>query len=172
MNTAVLSISPDSSIQLSALALRAIACSSIFTGLGIAAAAYFILRYSFSPPQVFRTRALDVYSSYVFFSISARVPTLCMVASAISLMAFLGLVAFDLWPTGVIVVSFLFGVVMSLQFLIFGCHQLGKGVLGGGRRVARAGRGLARRVTGSDDAPSLRPIPVVKADRKAVGGRI
>lgn len=174
VNTAVLSISPDSSIKLSELALQAIASSSIFTGLGIAATAYFILRYSFSPVTLFRTRALDLYSSYVFFSISARVPTLCMVASALGLMSFLGLVAFDLWPRGVIVVSFLVGVVMSLQFLVFGCHQLGRGVVGGSRRVARASQNIARRLTGVDppvdvQPPALRVQSRSKITQKAAG---
>ncbi|TFK23268.1 hypothetical protein FA15DRAFT_695183 [Coprinopsis marcescibilis] len=172
VNTTVMSISPDSTIPLSPTALRATASSSIFTGLGIAATAYFILRYSFSPVDVFRSRALDVYSSYFFFAISSRVPTLCMVASAVCLMAFLGLVAFDVWPRGVVAVCFLVGIVMSLQFLVFGFHQLGKGIVGGGKRVVRVSRGVVRKMTGAGNIAPDQGTPASlpqKRDSKAVG---
>lgn len=168
VNTAVLSISPDSTIPLTETALQSIACSSIFTGLGIAATAYFILRYSFSPISLFRARALDVYGSYTFFSLSARVPTLCMVASAMGLMAFLALVAFEVWPRGVIVVCFLVGILMSLQFLIFGFHQAGKGIVGGTLKVAHASSTLVRRFTASEEVTTSAPR-AQKATRKGAG---
>lgn len=81
-----------------------------------------------------------------------------MVASALSLMGFLGLVAFELWPKGVVVVSFMVGVVLSLQFLVYGFHQVGKGVVGGSRRVAKVSKGLVRRLTG---VGSVGPATVV-----------
>ncbi|KAH6914864.1 hypothetical protein BKA70DRAFT_557266 [Coprinopsis sp. MPI-PUGE-AT-0042] len=159
VNTAVLSISPDATITLAEIALRAIASSSMFTGLGIASTAYFVLRYSFSPLSLFRTRALDVYGTYIFFSISARVPTLCMVASALSLMGFLGLVAFELWPRGVVVVSFMVGVILSLQFLVYGCHQVGRGVVGGSRSLAKVSKGVVRRLTAVGSVGPVAAVP-------------
>ena len=71
-----------------------------------------------------------------------------MFISASCLMAFLGLVAFDAWPYGVMAVSFLVGVVMSLQFLVFGAHwcatRVVEGSMASGRGVVR----VMRRVTG------------------------
>ena len=45
-----------------------------------------------------------------------------MLLSALSLMAFLGRVAYNAWPAAVIVICILFGIVMSLQFLVYGVH--------------------------------------------------
>ncbi|KAF6750562.1 hypothetical protein DFP72DRAFT_910541 [Ephemerocybe angulata] len=136
VDVAVLAINPDNPlIPLTPLSLRAIALSSTFSGLGLTSLAYFILRYSLSTPALFRTRALDLYKSYFFFSLSARVPTLCMVGSAGGILMFLAVVAFEMWPVGTMVGCFFVGVLMSLQFLVYGVHMFVKGVIGCGRRV-------------------------------------
>ncbi|EDR06386.1 uncharacterized protein LACBIDRAFT_299945 [Laccaria bicolor S238N-H82] len=144
VDTAVFSISPDSLFGVNSYARSAIATSSITSGLGIACDAWFLLRYNWADLQTFIARARDVYGSYFFFSLSARVPGLCMFISALSLMLFLGLVAFDAWPEGVIAVCFMVGVVMSLQFLVYGAHWCVGRVVEGGRTGIRA----VRRVTG------------------------
>ena len=46
-----------------------------------------------------------------------------MLLSAISLMAFLGLVAYDVWPIGVLVIGMLVVLLMALQFIVYGMHQ-------------------------------------------------
>ncbi|KAJ2923754.1 hypothetical protein H1R20_g13337, partial [Candolleomyces eurysporus] len=135
VDVAIFAISNDSVVTLSSLCLSSVALSSIYTGLGVTSLAYFILRYYFSPPHLFRTRALDLYGSYAFFSVSARVPTLCMVASACCLLVFLGLVAFEMFPAGVVIGCFGVGMLMSLQFLVYGCHMFIRGVIGCVRRV-------------------------------------
>ncbi|KAF8163851.1 hypothetical protein B0H34DRAFT_341343 [Crassisporium funariophilum] len=167
VNTAVFSISPDSMFTVDSYARSAIAASSIASGLGIACDAWFLLRYNWADLQTFivrptllpsnymtllidipprqQYRAKDVYDSYFFFALSARVPALCMFISALSLMGFLGLVAFEAWPQGVIVVCFVVGVVMSLQFLVFGAHWCAERVVKGGRA---GGRGIVRVVRG------------------------
>ena len=63
-------------------------------------------------------------------------------------MGFLGLVAFDAWPQGVIAVSFLVGVVMSLQFLVFGAHWCATRVVEGGMASSRGVVRVVRSVTG------------------------
>ena len=50
-------------------------------------------------------------------------PTFCMLLSSISLVAFLVLVAYDAWPTGVLVIGVLVTLVMMLQFVVYGMHQ-------------------------------------------------
>ncbi|EDR13445.1 uncharacterized protein LACBIDRAFT_323094 [Laccaria bicolor S238N-H82] len=135
VDTAVFSISQGSLFNVNFYARRAIATSSIASGLGIACDAWFLLQYNWADLQTFIARARDVYGSYFFFSLSARVPGLCMFTSALSLMLFLELVAFDAWPEGV---------VMSLQFLVYGAHWCVGRVVEGGRTGIRA----VRRVTG------------------------
>ncbi|EDR07297.1 uncharacterized protein LACBIDRAFT_328163 [Laccaria bicolor S238N-H82] len=98
VDTAVFSISQGSLFNVNFYARRAIATSSIASGLGIACDAWFLLQYNWADLQTFIARARDVYGSYFFFSLSARVPGLCMFTSALSLMLFLELVAFDAWP--------------------------------------------------------------------------
>jgi len=46
-----------------------------------------------------------------------------MLVSSISLMAFLGLVAFDVSPIGVLVIGTLVVPVMTIQFIVYGMHQ-------------------------------------------------
>jgi hypothetical protein len=77
----------------------------------------------------YRTR--DVYSSY-FFALCSRMPAICMLISTFALMAFLGLVAFEVWPQGVLAVSFFIGIIMSLQFLVFGAWWRANKLVEGG----------------------------------------
>jgi len=60
-----------------------------------------------------------------------------MFISAVSLMGFLGLVAFNAWPQGVTVVFFFVGIIMSLQFLVYGVHMAARTVANGGRASSR-----------------------------------
>lgn len=86
---------------------------------------------------IVQTRARDISGSYFFFSLSARVPSICTFLSAFCLMLFLALVAFDAWPEGVLVMFFLVGFVMTLQFLVFGVKWAIEGVARCGSRVRR-----------------------------------
>lgn len=45
-----------------------------------------------------------------------------MFISTMSLLTFLTLVAWDAWPTAVLVMSFICGVLLSLQWLVYGLH--------------------------------------------------
>jgi hypothetical protein len=58
-----------------------------------------------------------------------------MLLSTISLMAFLGLVAYDVWPTGVLVIGVLVVLLMVLQFIVYVMHQVAVSAL----RIWRAG---------------------------------
>jgi hypothetical protein len=59
-----------------------------------------------------------------------------MLLSAISLMAFLGLVAYDVWPIGVLVIGVLVVLLMALQFIVYGMHQFAASAL----RAWKAGK--------------------------------
>lgn len=59
-------------------------------------------------------------------------------------MGFLGLVAFEVWPMGVLVTCFIIGIIMTLQFLVFGAHWCALRVAGGARQVVL----VSKRVTG------------------------
>ncbi|PPR06114.1 hypothetical protein CVT24_004214 [Panaeolus cyanescens] len=137
VDTAVFSISSDSTFEVDNYARSAIAASSVASGLGIACDAWFLLRYNWIDLQTFKERAKDVFGSYFFFSLSARTPALCMFISAVSLMGFLGIVSFRAWPQGVTVVFFVVGIIMSLQFFAYGAHWAASTMAHGGRAVVR-----------------------------------
>lgn len=138
--------------------------SGIASGLGIATDAWFLLRYNwvdlktfivgcFQPPTMYITetipqyRARDVYGSYFFFAICSRMPVICMSTSAIALTAFLGFVAFEVWPLGVLVVCFCVGIIMTLQFLVFGVHWGINKIIGWGRAIKEVVMVVVRRLT-------------------------
>lgn len=129
VNAALLALPTDGIFDIDGWAQIAVANSSVAAGMGLATDAWFLLRYNFNDLETFKYRARDVFDSYFFFSISARVPAVAMFISAVSLMCFLALVAFEAWPRGVLVVSLLFGVILSLQFLAFGVHRCARGVV-------------------------------------------
>ena len=58
-----------------------------------------------------------------------------MLLSTISLITFLVLVAYDVWPIGVLVIGVLVMLLMALQFIVYGIHQSAASAL----RVWRAG---------------------------------
>jgi len=58
-----------------------------------------------------------------------------MLLSTVSLIAFLGLVAYDVWPIGVMVFGVLVMLLMALEFIVYGVHQFAASAL----RVWRAG---------------------------------
>jgi len=51
-------------------------------------------------------------------------PTFCMVVSSISLMAFLGLIAYNGWSVGVVVIGAFVVLVMILEFVVYGIHRI------------------------------------------------
>ncbi|KAF8639358.1 hypothetical protein AX17_001547 [Amanita inopinata Kibby_2008] len=143
LNTAVFSIPSSAVFTVDSWARSAIATSSISSGLGIACDTWFMFRYNWAGVEIFITRAKDVFDSYFFFSLSARVPALCMLLSGLSLMSFLGLVAYEAWPEGVLVTCFFFGLIMTLQFLAYSAHWCMTKVVQGGRAGSQ---GIARAV--------------------------
>ena len=51
-----------------------------------------------------------------------------MLISSIALLAFMLLVSFQVWPQAVLIISFLAGILVTLQYLLFGAHQIVLGV--------------------------------------------
>jgi hypothetical protein len=145
----------SSGFQITPLTQQLIAVSSIFTGLGLAIDAWLMLRYGISSAEKFRVsfqshppqsllidrlqqNALDLYDTYLSFSVTSRIPIIFTFLSACSLMGFMVIVSASVWPTAAIVLCGVAGVVCTLQYLIYGLHSiwcLGQRVL----RVVRIG---------------------------------
>ncbi|KAJ6625863.1 hypothetical protein B0H10DRAFT_2430240 [Mycena sp. CBHHK59/15] len=174
VDTAVFSISPGSIFAINPLARSAVAASSIASGLGIACAAWFLVRYAWVDLETFIDRAADILStetekSYFFFCLSSRIPSILMLVSAIALMLFLAFVAFAAWPMAVVVGCFIVGLLMGLQFLVFTVLWVVRGVRRGYRGLARlVFRDFDRRTVEEGASLSLRsPMSVVCLDMSA-----
>lgn len=147
VNAAVFAISPDSLFRIQPYALSAIAASSMASGLGTAIDAWFLFRYNWIDVKTFIYRARDLYGSYFFFALCSRMPAVCMFTSALALMTFLGLVAFEVWPQGVLVVCFFVGLIMTLQFLVFGAHWCANKIVAGGKASKQGVVAVVRKMT-------------------------
>jgi hypothetical protein len=51
-------------------------------------------------------------------------PTFSMLVSSISLMTVLGLIAYDTWSVGVLVIGAFVVLVMMLEFVVYGMHRI------------------------------------------------
>jgi hypothetical protein len=71
-----------------------------------------------------QTLAVDIYGSYFFFALSSRLPLIALIVSVLALVGFLGAVAWVAWPTAVLVMCGIAGVLVSLQFIVYGFHRL------------------------------------------------
>ncbi|KAJ7223184.1 hypothetical protein GGX14DRAFT_657594 [Mycena pura] len=122
VDTAVFSVSAGSIFAINRVAAGAVAASSVASGLGIVCATWLLVRYAWVDLHTFIDRAADVLStdrpSYFFFALSARVPSLLMLVSALALLLFLTVVAWNAWPSAVVVGCFIVGVLMGLQWLV------------------------------------------------------
>lgn len=122
LDAAVFGFSSGSLFSVNAFARSSIALGSVASGIGIAIDGWFLLVYSGANAKKFQKFARDVYGKYLFFCISSRLPAVCMFVSACALMAFLLSVAWSAWPTAVLVMCFIAGILISLQFIVYGLH--------------------------------------------------
>ena len=67
---------------------------------------------------------MDIYGSYFFFALSSRLPLVALIVSVLALVGFLGAIAWAAWPAAVLVMCGIAGVLVSLQFIVFGFHRL------------------------------------------------
>jgi len=121
VNAGIFAITPDAIFKVNSYAYTAVCTSSAACGLGIACDVWFLVRYNWVDLGIFICRSRDLDGSYVFFSLSSRMPTFCMLVSTMSLMTFLGII--DGWSIGVVVIGVVVVLVMTLQFIVYGLHQ-------------------------------------------------
>ncbi|KAH9830513.1 uncharacterized protein C8Q71DRAFT_368996 [Rhodofomes roseus] len=124
IDAAIFGLAPGSIFPIDGLARQVVALGAISSGLGLFLDTLLVFSYSNADAQKFQIIAKDVYGTYFFFCLYCRVPALCMLVSATCLAAFLLNVAWAEWPSAVLVVSFLAGVLCTLQYLVFGCHRI------------------------------------------------
>ncbi|TFK56350.1 hypothetical protein OE88DRAFT_1640322 [Heliocybe sulcata] len=146
IDATVFGYTPDGIIEIDSLARQSTAAGALAAAFGLAIDVWLILQYNCTDPRKFQTRALGVFDNYIWFCMTCRVPALCLLVSTASLLFFMCAVAFDLWPTGSLVVCFLTGFLVTSQYILWA-------VVRGTRVIVKAVAGLWRgtaRVEGND----------------------
>ncbi|KAI0319947.1 hypothetical protein OF83DRAFT_1169738 [Amylostereum chailletii] len=138
VDATVLGFSHDNLFPVDTVAKRALIVSSIAAALGIVFDAWFLLAYGNTSGRRFQTLAIDLYSKYIFFALSSRLPLLAVVLAALALALFLLAEAWAVWPAAVAVMCGCACVLGSLQWLAYvvrGCARGARGAWGGSMAV-------------------------------------
>ncbi|KAH9984057.1 hypothetical protein BJV74DRAFT_588688 [Russula compacta] len=128
VDTAVFGFSTGTLLSVDSLAKRSLIISSIAAAIGLFIDVWFIFAYSGADVRKFQTLAVDIYGSYFFFALSSRLPLVALFVSVLALVGFLGAITWTAWPTAVLVMCVLAGVLISLQFIVYGFHRLALGL--------------------------------------------
>ncbi|KAF7366342.1 hypothetical protein MSAN_00890600 [Mycena sanguinolenta] len=120
IDMSLFAIDAQSLFRINSFSRKAIATSGIATFLGFVCGTWFWGRYRSLQPREFMTRARDIYGSYAFFALSARLPSLAVLISMSALGAFVVCVAYETLPVLTIVLGSIFFIMMGLQFIIRG----------------------------------------------------
>jgi hypothetical protein len=168
LNAAVFGYSSsDTVFPIDGLAYRSVTVGSIASGIGLVIDAWFLMLYSSGDVERFKRRAADFASSdsdptFFYFSIACRLPAMCLLVSAVSLMLFLLTVAWMAWPTAVLVMCFGTGMLLTLQYLVFGMQRIISCLL----RMKRYISGWCRRDRGKRESEriSIPPINTEQGD--------
>ncbi|PSR72064.1 hypothetical protein PHLCEN_2v12045 [Hermanssonia centrifuga] len=157
LNAAVFGYSAGTLYEIDGFALRSVTFGSITAAIGLVADVWFLFLYSSVDVAKFENRARDVYNGYLFFCLTCRFPTLCLLVSTCSLTSFLLVVAWDAWPTAVLIMCCAAGTFLTLQYLIFGCHRAVNFIIWGLQGLCRWGWSLGSGGTGAQNEshPSL-----------------
>ncbi|KAJ8076331.1 hypothetical protein PM082_000752 [Marasmius tenuissimus] len=163
VDTAVLAITPDSLFGINSSARPLVATSSVCSGCGIVCVVWFLWWYGWASGvgvsqggvggglggvDGFMSRALDINKTYVSFALTSRIPACLMFFSALTLMGFLSVVAYDAAPFIVWIVCSGVVVGMGGQFVVWGIVRAVRGIFWGVRGVGRGVRCCLRVVVG------------------------
>jgi len=128
LNATVFGFAPDVIFSVDSAAKRAVAISGVSAGIGLVLNFWYQFLYNGATAAKFRVQARDTFRTYFFFCLCCRLPTFFMLISSIALLAFMFFVSYNVWPQAVLVISFLAGVLITLQYLLFGAHRIVLGI--------------------------------------------
>ncbi|KAJ6562472.1 hypothetical protein B0H19DRAFT_942762, partial [Mycena capillaripes] len=117
-------VDSQSLFKVDVFAQRAVAASSVATVFSLLCDGWFLGRYYRLQTREFLIRARDMYDSFVFFSLSARLPSVGATISLLALGAFAGRIAYRTLPAFVTVLGIMFCLIMGLQFIVRGTEMV------------------------------------------------
>ncbi|KAJ7216415.1 hypothetical protein GGX14DRAFT_359023 [Mycena pura] len=125
MDMTLFTIDAQSVFKVDDFSQKAIAISVVANGLGILSDAWFLVQFRHLERKDFMNRARDADGAYLYFSLSAKLPSFAIFVSLLSLMAFCGRMVFNTLPTPAIVLGLAsFGIVISLRLIVCGARML------------------------------------------------
>jgi len=149
LNATVFGFAPDLIFSVNSAAKKAVAISGVTAGIGLVLDFWYQFLYNGATAAKFQVRshsralvipfntdlfqshkvqALDTFGTYFFFCLCCRLPIFFMLISSIALLAFMFFVSFRVWPQAVLIISFLAGILVTLQYLLFGAHRIALGI--------------------------------------------
>jgi len=128
LNATVFGFAPDVIFSVDSAAKRAVAISGVTAGIGLVLNFWYQFLYNGVTAAKFQVQARDTFDGYFFFCLCCRLPTFFMLISSVALLAFMFFVSFQVWPQAVLIVSFLAGILVTLQYLLFGAHRIVLGI--------------------------------------------
>jgi len=128
LNATVFGFAPELIFSVDSAAKKAVAISGVTAGIGLVLDFWYQFLYNGATAAKFKVQALDTFDTYFFFCLCCRLPTFSMLISSIALLAFMFFVSFQVWPQAVLVISFLAGILVTLQYLLFGAHRIALGI--------------------------------------------
>lgn len=164
LNAAVFGYSSGTLFEMDGIALRSVTVGSIAAGIGLVIDAWFLVLYSSGNIERFQVcsplfssltaqilisehlqrLAADISSTnspndptYLYFSLTCRLPTFLLFVSSFSLMLFLLTVAWAAWPSAVLVMCGGCGMLLTLQYLVYGVRGVARIVVWGVRGVRK-----------------------------------
>ena len=96
--------------------------------------------------QLHEVRARDAIGNYFFSCLCCRFPTFSVLTSSIAFLA--PVFSFQVWPQAVLVISFLAGVLVTLQHPLFCVHRIVLGIGWTFKRIGAISSGHSRGVMG------------------------
>jgi hypothetical protein len=152
VDTTVFGFSTGNLFNVDSFAKRSLIISSVAAAIGLFLDVWFIFAYSCADVRKFRVSppallirickpynsddllygraqrlARDVFGTYFFFALSSRLPLVALVVAVLALVGFLCAIAWTAWPAAVLVMCVFTGVLVSLQFIVYGFHRLAQG---------------------------------------------
>ncbi|KAJ6606302.1 hypothetical protein DFH09DRAFT_896507, partial [Mycena vulgaris] len=119
LETAAFALTSSSIFSVNNLVRIAVSGSSISTAVGLLCDAYLLLRFSFTSDSYVYQNPVTATDSYIFFSLTARLPLVLALTSIAFITALLGEVAYEISPPIALSVVGVAILVLSLRYIVW-----------------------------------------------------
>ncbi|VDC04215.1 unnamed protein product [Peniophora sp. CBMAI 1063] len=126
LDTTVFGFNSGTLFGVDGFARRALTISAISSALGLAVDAVLLVSYFGATAERLRISSRSLHHSQFYFALTSRLPLVATLISILALAAFLLAVAYTAWPSAVLVISGLAGILLGLQYVVRAGELLGQ----------------------------------------------